>query len=138
MADFADITAITKKALQAIKFYYDCLDAGEPRRRALLDAFYPDPCAHALMEWNGYAMTTRDEIWGYLSTLPKTKHDVKAVDAQPLPGNTNADSFFATVHGTCTYDDEHVRHFFQRFVLCVRGDGKVYIVQDYLRWTGEE
>lgn len=137
MADFADVNLITRKALQAVRTYYDCLDNPE-KRAGLLNVYIQEPTSHPLMEWNGYAMADRNAVWEYLSNLPKTKHEMKSVDAQPLPGNTNGDSFFATVHGSVMYDDEHTRHFFQRFVFCVRADQKVYIANDYLRWTGEE
>ena len=61
---------------------------------------------------------------------------MQSVDAQPLPGNSGGDSFMVVVSGTCTYDDEHVRHFYQRLVM-TKHEGRMYIVNDYQRWTGE-
>jgi NTF2-related export protein 1/2 len=135
MAEFADIADITKKALQAQKIYYEHLDES-PEKRAQLRSMYLPNANHTLMNWNGYALDSVEAIAGYHENLPKTKHVVKCLDAQPLPGNDGGDSFFVTVTGSATYDDEHVRHFFQRLVFAMI-DRRLYIVQDYMRWTGE-
>jgi NTF2-related export protein 1/2 len=135
MAEFADIVDVSKKALQAQKIYYTHLDESPEARQKLLSMYLPSP-SHALMSWNGYDLATTEAIAQYHSNLPKTKHVVKCIDAQPLPGNEGGDSFFVTVTGTATYDDEHVRHYFQRLVFALI-DKKLYIVHDYLRWTGE-
>ena len=135
MAEFADIADVSKKALQAQKVYYGHLDESPEKRQQLLNMYLPSP-THALMSWNGYSLATVEDIAGYHSTLPKTKHVIKSLDAQPLPGNEGGDSFFVTVSGTVTYDDEHVRHFYQRLVFALI-ERKLYIVHDYMRWTAE-
>ena len=135
MAEFADITEVSKRALQAHKTYYAYMDES-PERRAELRTMYLPNAAHPLMNWNGHVLPTLEAIQQYHDNLPKTKHTIKCLDAQPLPGNEGGDSFFVTVSGSCTYDDEHVRHFYQRLVFAMI-ERKLYIVHDYLRWTGE-
>ena len=135
MSEFADIADISKKALQAQKIYYQHLDES-PESRATLRGMYLPSSTHALMAWNGYTLPDVGAIEQYHSTLPKTKHTVKCLDAQPLPGNSGGDSFMITISGSVTYDDEHVRQYFQRLVVAMI-DGKLYIVHDYMRWTAE-
>lgn len=135
MAEFADITDITKKALQAQKKYYEHVDASPESRAALRAMYYPNP-THPLMQWNGHVLATAGDIEAYHANLPKTKHVVKCVDAQPLPGNSGGDSFLIVTSGTVTYDDEHVRHFYHRLIMCMV-EHRLYIVNDYMRWTGE-
>jgi hypothetical protein len=146
MGDFADVRKVTERALQMTREYYRRLDTSPETRATLMEIFAPafppdgpgggaQPTA-PILEWNGYRLYSPDEVADYISSLPKTKHEIKCADAQPLPGCNEADNFFVSVHGHCTYDDEHVRRFFQRFVVH-RRDGKYYIVNDYFRWTGE-
>ena len=135
MADFADIKEVTTKALQVQKIYFTKLDGTPENRAELRQMYYPSP-SHTLMQWNGHVLATLSDIEQYHANLPKTKHVVQSVDAQPLPGNSGGDSFMVVVSGTCTYDDEHVRHFYQRLVM-TKHEGRMYIVNDYQRWTGE-
>jgi hypothetical protein len=139
MSDFADVKKVTEKALQVYRLYYSKLDGTPEVRQTLLDIFAPanNDGTTPIMEWNGYRLFTPDEVREYLRSLPKTKHEVKCADAQPLPGCDEADCFFLTVSGTCTIDDEHVRKYFQRFVVHKR-EGQYFIVSDYLRWTGAD
>lgn len=146
MGDFADVRKVTEKALQVYRQYYNRLDGSPDSRQTLIQIFAPafpegtsgsDPQQQApIMEWNGYRLYTPDEVTEYVKSLPKTKHEIKCADAQPLPGCDEADNFFVSIHGVCTYDDEHIRKYFQRFVVHKR-DGQYFIVNDYFRWTGE-
>jgi NTF2-related export protein 1/2 len=134
MSNFSDSAAVTKKALGFRTKFYDMLD--NPESRASIAALYP-PNIPNLSEWNGHALSTVQDITNYLQSLPKTKHTIHVVDAHPLPGNENADSILLTVHGDVTYDDEHERTFYQRFVLR-EIQGKIYIFNDYYRWLSEK
>ena len=134
MTDFADCTAVTKRALEFKRKYYEALD--DTNTRQSIVALYP-PNMTNLGEWNGHVLSTGQEISNYLQSLPKTKHTIDVVDAHPLPGNEKADSILLTVHGSVTYDDEHERTFFQRFVLR-EISGKFYIFNDYYRWLSEK
>ena len=138
MADFADVRKVTEKAVQVYKQYYARLDGSPESRRTLIDFFAPASPDNAtpIMEWNGYRLFSPDDVNSYISSLPQTKHEVRCADAQPLPGCDDADNFFVSIHGSCTYDGEHLRKYFQRFVVHKRG-GSHYIVNDYFRWTGE-
>jgi len=145
MADFADIKEVTKRALQVQNAYYTALDGGADKRAELVQMYFPSPQS-SLMQWNGHNLATTADILQYLAGLPKTKHVAHCVDAQPLPGNTGGDTFLVTITGTVTYDDEHKRFYFQRLVIMAAevpnasGVGvskKYYIVNDYMRWTGE-
>lgn len=125
---------VAKKALEFRQRYYKMLD--DPTERPHLVALYA-PDVPNLCEWNGHPLPTPSDINSYFGSLPKTSHQVDTVDAQPLPGNENGDSILLTVHGLVTYDDEHKREFFQRFVLRQAPDNKVYIFNDYYRWLSE-
>ena len=139
MSEFNDVTDVSKKALAFQKLYYTGLDSGMDSRGQLLGMYLDPTDGSTLMQWNGHSIANVEGVSQYFQNLPPTKHEVKSLDAQPLPGNQQGDSFLVTVNGKCTYDDEHVRLFFQRFVLHkAEQTGKFYIVNDYLRWTGEE
>ena len=143
MADFADIKEVTKNALRVQANYYAHVDDVE-KRPALLAMYFPTPNG-SLMQWNGHSLATAADIQQYLTNLPKTKHNILCVDAQPLPGNSGGDSFLVTTTGTVTYDDEHKRHFFHRLIIAAaevpNAQGivakKYFIVNAYMRWTGE-
>lgn len=136
-----DFNEVAKKALEFTKRYYKILDDTE--NRSTLMEFYAN--FSNLCEWNGHKYSTQADIFNYVKQLPKTNHKINIVDAQPLPGNvgekdknTEADhTFLITVNGLVTYDDEHKREFFQRFVI--RQKGAIhYIVHDYYRWLSEK
>lgn len=127
------------KALAFVKKYYEVLDSREPGGRESLLMFYNDAMATAgtpLMQWNGHACATVSDIAAYLQNLPKTKHELRSVDAQALPGSQSADSFMITVNGSCMYDDEHLRYFYERLIIA-RDGATHYIANTYYRWTGE-
>lgn len=139
MADFGDVREVTMKALTFVKKYYEVLDAGGAAREPLM-SFFNHPLASPgtpLMQWNGHTLNTAQDVESYLSNLPKTKHELRSVDAQPLPGSTDADSYMITVNGRCVYDDEHTRYFYERIIVA-KHKGLHYIVNAYYRWTGEE
>jgi hypothetical protein len=140
MADFSDLKAITEKALSVYRTYYAKLDGNQEARQSLLEFFAPanQDGSVPILEWNGYRLFTQQEVSDYLRSLPKTKHEVRCADAQPLPGcSEDADNFFITLSGVCTIDDEHIRKYFQRLVVHKR-ESKYYIVSDYYRWTGSD
>lgn len=134
MADYGDCNKVAQRAIEFRKRYYEMLDSAE-KRPQLLD-MYPD-ALEGLMEWNGHALSTKADVLQYFQNLPQTKHTIENLDAQPLPGNSDADMFIVTTSGRVVYDDEHTRMFYQRFVVRVV-EKKLYIVNDYLRWTGEK
>lgn len=132
--DQGSFNEVAKKALEFRQRYYKMLDNVE-QRQALLTLYavgVPD-----LSEWNGHPLSTLQDIDTHFKALPKTQHQIDCVDAQPLPGNENADSILMIVHGVVTYDDEHKREFFQRLVLRKAPDNKYYIMNDYYRWLAE-
>ena len=133
MSDFGDVTKIAKKAMEIRKRYYELMDNVETR--PIVAQLYADGVSR-LMEWNGHLLDTQEDVVRYLSSLPKTKHTIDSLDAQPLPGNNDADLFLMTVSGKVTYDEEHSRTFFQRMIVR-EVNGKHYIINDYLRWTSE-
>lgn len=136
--DQEDITYVSKTAVEFVRKYYKCLDK-ESDRPSLI-SFYADGIP-SICEWNGHKLPTKENIQEYLSTLPPTNHVVDVVDAQPLPGNgkegTPDHSFLVTVHGFATYDGEHKREFFHRFVIR-QIETKCYIVNEYFRWLSEK
>ncbi|AAZ12640.1 nuclear transport factor 2 protein, putative [Trypanosoma equiperdum] len=134
MSEYADCTEVAKKALEFRQQFYQLLD--NPERRGDIVALYA-PNTPLLCEWNGHALPDTASIAAYLGGLPRTNHKVDCVDAQPLPGNERADSFLMTVHGVVTYDDEHKREFFQRFVIR-KVEERYYIMNDYYRWLSEK
>lgn len=134
MADYGDCNKVAQRALEFKKRYYEMLDTMD-KRPMLLD-MYPSE-VEGLMEWNGHVLSTKNDVLQYFQNLPPTKHLIESLDAQPLPGNTDADAFIVTASGKVVYDEEHTRMFYQRFVLRAV-DKKLYIVNDYLRWTGEK
>lgn len=135
--DKQDVKEVAKKALEFTRTYYKSLD-NPTVRPSLLDVYLDVP---NLCEWNGHSYPTKEHIHGYLSGLPKTSHQIDVVDAQPLPGNIGGPSgdftFLTTVHGVVTYDDEHKREFYQRFVVRLVNH-KCYIANDYFRWLSEK
>lgn len=134
MADYGDCNKVAQRAVEFRKRYYEMLDNVEKRPQLL--EMYPDGL-EGLMEWNGHLLSTKGEVGMYLQNLPPTRHTVENLDAQPLPGNQDADIFIVTTSGRVVYDEEHTRMFYQRFVLRAV-DKKLYVVNDYLRWTGEK
>ncbi|CUG86828.1 nuclear transport factor 2, putative [Bodo saltans] len=137
MADRNEIQRVAAAALSFKSNFYQLLD--NPTRRAELAQVY-HPGASCLMEWNGHALNTPEEIAAYLNQLPKTNHQIDTADAHPLPGCEGADSILLTVTGRVTYDSEHRREFFQRFVLrkTEPSSSKLYIINDYYRWLSEK
>jgi NTF2-related export protein 1/2 len=131
------LNEVTSAARRFKDAYYQALDAAPERRAELLARYYPVPVAHPLMSWNGHTLATVADVQQYMMNLPKTKHTILTADVQPLPGAERVETFLVTVSGTCIYDDEHVRNFFQRLTVCHQ-EGRLYIVQDYYRWTGEK
>lgn len=125
---------VAKRALEFRQQYYKLLD--DPMQRGKIAELYA-PDVPDLCEWNGHALSTRDAIQSYLMELPPTSHAIDSLDAQPLPGNENGDSFLITVHGIVTYDDEHKREFYQRFVIR-RINNQFFIYNDYYRWLAEK
>ncbi|ESL08493.1 nuclear transport factor 2 protein(NFT2) [Trypanosoma rangeli SC58] len=134
MTEYADCTEVSKKALEFRQQFYQLLD--DPNKRLDIVNLYA-PGTPLLCEWNGHSLPDAASITAYLSGLPKTSHKIDCVDAQPLPGNEQADSFLMTVHGIVTYDDEHKREFFQRLVIR-KVEGRYYIINDYYRWLSEK
>lgn len=132
---FKEVEKVDKMAFTAAKTYYDFLDGGPEKRKELCQRFLPKN--ECLMDWNGFQLTSPAEVETYLMNLPPTRHTMTVVDAQPLPGSVNGDSFLVTVSGTVTYNGEHKRFFFQRLVWIRGSDAKTYIAHDYMRWTGE-
>lgn len=136
-----DFNEMAKKALEFTKRYYKTLD--DLSDRPNLIHFYPN--FSNLCEWNGHQYSTKEDVARYLSEMPKTKHQIDVLDSHPLPGNNSKSSnseeadhtFLVTVHGVVTYDDEHKREFFQRFVIRQKGI-TYYIVNDYYRWLSEK
>lgn len=122
---------IVANAITFVKNYYAKLDDAS-KRGELCEVYFEG--APVLLEWNGYPMVTRQQVFDYFSQLPSTKHEVNTADAHALPGCTNSDSILVTVNGSVKYDDEHMREFFQRFVLRRNADAKYYVVNDYYRW----
>ncbi|KAH9586616.1 Nuclear transport factor 2 [Trypanosoma melophagium] len=134
MTEYADCTEVSKKALEFRQQFYQLLD--DPNKRMEIVNLYA-PGTPMLCEWNGHQLPDTTAIMAYLGGLPKTSHKIDCVDAQPLPGNEQADSFIMTVHGIVTYDDEHKREFFQRLVIR-KLESRYYIVNDYYRWLSEK
>lgn len=135
MADYKDCQVVAKNALNFQQQFYKMLD--DPSQRPTVAGLYPDdPSVDRIMEWNGHVMNKPADIINYLSNLPKTKHMVDCVDAQPLPGNDSGDSFILICSGKVTYDEEHTRTFYHRFIVR-QVDRKFYILNEYFRWTGE-
>lgn len=133
--EFGDQREVAKKAIEFSRRFYDYMDNLDLRPK--IAEFYPAELQN-LCEWNGHSLSTQEDIIVYLKNLPrKTKHVLECVDAQPLPGNQNADAMLVTVSGTVVYDDEHQRQFFQRFILRA-SNGKYYIINDYIRWLSEK
>lgn len=136
-----DFNEMAKKALEFSRRYYKTLDDLSARQN--LVQFYA--AVSNLCEWNGHKYSTQTDIFNYLKEMPKTSHQVDVVDAHPLPGNNSKSSnaeeadhtFLVTVHGVVTYDDEHKREFFQRFVIRQKGI-TYFIVNDYYRWLSEK
>lgn len=137
----ADCVSVAKKALEFTRKYYKTMD--DLSSRPSIVQFYAN--FSNLCEWNGHKYSTQADLFNYLQELPKTHHTVDVVDAHPLPGNqpqstnleTSDHSILITVHGSVTYDDEHKREFFQRFVVRQKGT-TYYIVNDYYRWLAEK
>ena len=144
MSDFSDLKEISKRALQIQKIYYDFLDDPAPEKRLQLVNYYlpreaqagKNPSTWPLMEWNGHVLESHEQIAAYISNLPRTKHQINCIDAQPLPGNQGGDSFMITISGVAVYDGEYKRYFYQRLIMAGI-EKKFYIVHDYVRWTGE-
>eukprot|EP00744_Colponema_vietnamica_P014536 GILI01020346.1.p1 GENE.GILI01020346.1~~GILI01020346.1.p1 ORF type:complete len:155 (-),score=33.53 GILI01020346.1:230-640(-) len=134
MADYGDCNKVAQRALEFKKRYYEALDTMDKRPQLL--EMYPAEL-EGLMEWNGHVLSSKNDVLQYFQNLPPTKHVIECLDAQPLPGNNDADAFIVTASGKVVYDEEHTRMFYQRFVLR-KVDTKYYIVNDYLRWTGEK
>lgn len=135
--DNAVLNEITMAGRKFKDAYYAALDESPAKRAELLSRYYPAQVRHGLMSWNGHELPTVEAIQQYMANLPKTKHVQHSADVQPLPGAERVETFLITVTGTCTYDDEHQRTFFQRMTVCHQ-EGRLYIVQDYYRWTGEK
>lgn len=137
MTDRNEIQRVAAAALSFKSNFYQMLD--NPTRRAEIAQFYY-PGASCLMEWNGHTLSTPNDVAAYLNELPKTNHQIDTADAHPLPGCEGADSILLTVTGRVTYDGEHRREFFQRFVLRKADptSKKLYIVNDYYRWLSEK
>jgi hypothetical protein len=137
-SEYASLNAVSKAAVSFAKNYNTGMDSSMETRAALLDCYCePTTPNTPLMEWNGHTLMNKEQVAGYFQSLPKTKHELRSVDAQPLPGCDQADSFVITISGRCTYDDEHVRYYYHRLVVAKSGE-RHYVVHDYLRWTGEE
>eukprot|EP00164_Ancoracysta_twista_P024992 GFYU01047718.1.p1 GENE.GFYU01047718.1~~GFYU01047718.1.p1 ORF type:complete len:129 (+),score=29.42 GFYU01047718.1:34-387(+) len=111
----------------------------DPSQHHILVECYPDdPSVDRILEWNGHVLNKPGDIINYLKNLPKTKHLVECVDAQPLPGNTSGDCFLLVCSGKVTYDEEHTRTFYHRFVIRqMPNEKRFYILNEYFRWTGE-
>lgn len=139
MADFAEFREVTVKATSFANKYYELMDKGGEHRAMMLTFFSHQLLSPGtpLMQWNGHALNNQAEVTTYLENLPKTRHELRSLDAQPLPGCQNSDSFLITVNGQVLYDDEHTRFFYERLVVA-QMEGKFYIVNSYYRWTGEQ
>uniref|UniRef100_A0A7S1Q6U0 NTF2-related export protein n=1 Tax=Neobodo designis TaxID=312471 RepID=A0A7S1Q6U0_NEODS len=131
------LNELTSAARRFKDAYYQALDASPERRQELLTRYYPAQVQHPVMTWNGHVLATPADVGQYMANLPKTKHTIYSADVQPLPGAERIETFFITITGTCIFDDEHPRNFYQRLTVCHQ-EGRLYIVQDYYRWTAEK
>ncbi|CCW61056.1 unnamed protein product [Phytomonas sp. EM1] len=129
-----NFSEVAKKALEFRRRYYQYLDDPEQRHN-IVNLYAPN--VPNLCEWNGHLLADHNYVQQYINQLPKTTHQIDTVDAQPLPGNEKADSFIMIVHGIVTYDREHRREFYQRFVIRSINN-KYYIINDYYRWLSEK
>eukprot|EP00758_Cryptobia_borreli_P012792 Tbor_TRINITY_DN5775_c4_g3::TRINITY_DN5775_c4_g3_i1::g.20355::m.20355/K14285/NXT1_2, P15; NTF2-related export protein 1/2 len=139
MADFADCHAVSTRTVTFYNNYIKLLDKKEERSK--IPELYFILGQDKVLEWNGHVIQDKAGLMEYVQNLPTTKHVMDCLDAQPLPGNQGADMFMMTASGTVTYDDEHVRTYFER--LIIREDSSVtpkrfYIINHYYRWTGEK
>ena len=114
----AQIDLACSTAENFCKLFYDKMD----NKRHTISKMYLDT---ATASWNGNKVEGGVEIQKfYLDKLPKSEHQVTALDAQPVASNFvgSQTTILVVVAGHVSFQDSRQKPFQQNFLLTARGD----------------
>ena len=135
-----EILKVAGKAKTFTFSYYAALDSDTPEGRfqSLAILYVPQ----SVIEWNGHTSANcpspHDFLQLMFQQMPPTKHHLITIDAHPLPGCEDGDSFMISVTGKVSYNQEAAKLFCQTLIVRqAPGESKHYLVHDEFRWLAE-
>jgi len=107
------------------KLYYEHID----EKKLTVNKLYLDS---ALLVYNGNGFTGADSISKFIKDMPKTKHNITTIDAQPILDESAGKTILIQVSGTVKIGTQQSKAFQQTFTVTAQNQ-KWKIVTDCFR-----